>query len=121
MEDFSQALKRLDKVLQRGENEFIRDSAIKRFEIVFDLGWNTLKKFLQETHNTSCVSPITCFREVLKKGVIDHDTFWIEVKETRNLTVHAYNKNSDEKVYRALPETLIHFRSLYEATKRSNS
>lgn len=119
MEDFSQALKRLDEVLQQEKNEFIRDSAIKRFEIVFDLGWKTLKEFLQEMHNASCVSPITCFREALKKGVINNDTFWVQVKETRNLTVHAYHKDTAEQVYATLPEVLRHFQSLYESMKQT--
>lgn len=121
MEDFEKALQRLEEVLALEKDEIIRDSAIKRFEIVFDLGWKTLKAFLQEVHNASCMSPITCFREALKIGLIDHDTFWIEVKNLRNLTVHAYSRETAEEVYSALPDVLTHFQRLYNTMKTENS
>lgn len=120
MEDFEKALQRLEEVLALEKDEFIRDSAIKRFEIVFDLGWKTLKAFLQDVHNASCMSPITCFREALKLGLIDHEDFWLEAKNIRNLTVHAYNKETAEEVYTSLPDVLVHFRRLYEAMKTEN-
>ncbi len=122
MEDFEKALRRLEEVLQVKKDEFIRDSAIKRFEIVFDLGWKTLKAFLQDVHNSSaCVSPITCFREGLKVGLIEHDEFWIEIKNIRNLTLHAYNKETAEEVYAALPKVLSRFQQLYESMKRTEN
>lgn len=121
MEDFEKGLQKLKEVLAVEKNEIVRDSAIKRFEIVFDLGWKTLKAFLQEVHNASCMSPITCFREALKIGLIEHDTFWIEVKNLRNLTVHAYSRETAEEVYRALPDVLAHFQRLYDTMKIENS
>lgn len=121
MEDFEKALQRLEEVLAVEKNEIVRDSAIKRFEIVFDLGWKTLKAFLQEVHNISCMSPIMCFRAALKIGLIDHDTFWIEVKNLRNLTVHAYSRETAEEVYAALPNVLVHFQRLYDKMKSENS
>lgn len=120
LEDFEKSLQRLKEALAMEKDEFIRDSAIKRFEMVFDLGWKTLKAFLQEIHNASCASPITCFREALKLGLIEHDDFWIRIKNTRNLTVHAYSRETAEQVYDALPEALERFRGLCEKMKHEN-
>lgn len=121
MEDFEKALDRLEEALAVEKTEIVRDSCIKRFEIVFDLGWKTLKAFLQEIHNASCASPITCFREAIKIGLIEHDDFWLEVKNIRNLTIPTYNRETAEEVYATLPVVLKHFRELYRLMKKENS
>ena len=36
---FQKAVVRLEEVLKKEKNDFIRDSAIKRFELAFDLSW----------------------------------------------------------------------------------
>lgn len=41
-EDFQKALLRLEEVLKEKRSDIIRDSAIKRFEIAFDLVWKML-------------------------------------------------------------------------------
>ncbi len=115
-EDFGKALDRLTEVLKK-ENDpenIVRDSAIQRFEMVFDLGWKTVKAFLEEHYTITCTSPRGCFRELFHQGIIEHDSFWIEVTSLRNYTVHTYSEVLAKKVYASLPESLTHFRSLYE-------
>ena len=46
LNNFNKAVKNLEQVLDLNPNEFIRDSAIKRFEITFDLAWKTIKEYL---------------------------------------------------------------------------
>ncbi len=113
--DMERAVKRLKEVLEQPKNEFIRDSAIQRFEFCFDLAWKTLKAYLEEKHNVQCVSPKTCFREAYNKEVItDYDTFWLELADKRNLTVHTYKEDLAEEVYAILPKALEKFKELYE-------
>ena len=45
LEQLKKAVLKLEKVLELPENEFIRDSAIQRFEFCLDLSWKTLQKF----------------------------------------------------------------------------
>lgn len=45
---YEQALGRLQDVFQQEKNEFIRDSAVQRFEFTFDLSWKLLKALLEE-------------------------------------------------------------------------
>jgi hypothetical protein len=70
----------------------VRDSAIQRFEISFELCWKFLKAYLEEQHNASCTSPRTCFRAAFKHGVIDNDPFGIDLTVLRDYTVYTYNE-----------------------------
>ncbi len=117
--DMEEAVKRLKEVLDQPKNDFIRDSAIKRFEFCFDLSWKTLKAYLEEAHNVTCVSPKTCFREGYNKGIIyEYDNFWLKLADLRNETVHTYKEALAEQVYAVLPEALKKFESLLESLKK---
>jgi len=120
-EDFEKALTRLGEVLKEEKNEIVRDSAIKRFELAFDLAWKTTKAFLEEQHNISCVSPRNCFREAFRIGVIEYDDFWIELTSMRNYTVHAYSEVLAEKIYAGLPHSLEAFQKLNDALKNERT
>lgn len=111
-EDLANALTRFEEALQKEETEFIRDSAIKRFELIFDIAWKAPKAFLEENHNTTCASPQSCFREAFRVGLIDYDDGWLEIAKTRNRTAHIYNEKLANAVYRELPQTLTLFRKL---------
>jgi nucleotidyltransferase substrate binding protein (TIGR01987 family) len=114
--DFIWMIRRLDEALALPKNDIVRDSAIQRFEISFELCWKLLKAHLEEEHNVSCTSPRACFRAAFKHGVIANDPFWIELTVLRNYTVHTYNEERAERVYSRLPETLSRFRAVVDAT-----
>lgn len=114
IEDFEKSLSRLEEVLKMEKNDIIRDSAIQRFEIVFDLAWKTLKTFLEEYHNVVCTSPRNCFKEAFRQKLIAYDEFWINVTSIRNYTVHTYSEKIAEKVYEALPQALEYFKKIFE-------
>lgn len=111
-EDFQNAASRLEQVLGEEKTDIVRDSAIQRFEIAFELAWKTAKAFLEEYHSTKCVSPQNCFREAFRVGLIDYDDEWIQLAKTRNLTVHIYKEELADKVYAQLPKALEKFREL---------
>ena len=113
--DFVKALTRLEEALALPKNDIVRDSAIQRFEISFELCWRFLKAYLEEEHNTACTSPRTCFRAAFRMGVIADDPFWIELTVLRNYTVHTYNEERAEYVYSRLPETVGRFRAVLDA------
>jgi len=114
--DFTSAVARLDEALALPKEAIVRDAAIQRFEICFELCWKYLKAFLEREHNVDCTSPRTCFRAAFKHGVITEDSFWIELTELRNYTVHTYNERLADLVYDRLPETVARFRLVLEAT-----
>lgn len=119
LEDFEKALKRFADVLQEPKNEFIRDSAIQRFEFTFDLCWKTVKSFLEEKHGIVCASPKNCFREAYKQGLIEFDNFWLELTDWRNKTSHTYKEDLAESIFKVLPRTLTNFKELLDAIKQA--
>ena len=78
-------------------NDIVRDSAVKRFELPFDLSWKTVKAYL-ESEGIPCYSPKSCFREAFRQGMISHDNFWIQLVDMRNEATHTYNEDVAEKI-----------------------
>lgn len=119
-EDFQNSINRLEDVLNQKKNEFIRDSAIQRFEIAFEMAWKTVKSFLEENHNTVCLSPKTCLKDAYARRVIDHDEFWFKMADLRNETAHTYKETVAEKVYSQLPEVLKYLKILLSKIKEES-
>jgi nucleotidyltransferase substrate binding protein (TIGR01987 family) len=115
-EDFTAAVTRLEHALALPKDDIVRDSAIQRFEISFELCWKFLKAFLEEEHNAVCTSPRACFRAAFKNGILENDPFWIDLTVLRNYTVHTYSESLADYVYDRLPETTRRFRAVLEAT-----
>jgi nucleotidyltransferase substrate binding protein (TIGR01987 family) len=109
---FEKALKRLEMALNAPKNEFVRDSAIQRFEFTLDLSWKMLKAYIEESKGIICHSPKDCFREAYRQKIIQYDDRWIHLVDLRNETVHTYNEDLAEMIYKELPEALILFKSL---------
>lgn len=111
---FSQALSKLDLVLAQPKDEFIRDSAIQRFEFTLDLAWKSLKAYLKDLHGLDCNSPKSAFREAFSVGLLKYDEFWLTLVDKRNETVHTYNESLAEDVYKILPEAVVKFTELLQ-------
>ena len=118
--DFQEALKRLEEVLREQKTDIVRDSAIKRFELAFDLAWKALKALLEEQHAISCASARNCFREAFRVGIIDYDEGWLGLISDRNYTAHMYKESLAEKIYAELPQKLILFQKLKKALENES-
>jgi len=112
IKQFQKAVKRLKDALKQKKNEFIRDSAIQRFEFTFDLSWKVIKEFLEENHGVLCSSPKSCFREAYKQGLLDYDDIWMKMTDKRNLTAHTYHEETAEEIYSLLPGYLSGFEEI---------
>ena len=105
-QQFERAVFRLEEVLGLKKDEFMRDSAIKRFEMTFDLSWKTVKAYLEESKGVPCASPKGCFREAYRQGLLDYDEFWLELMDLRNQALHIYQEELAEQIYQKLPKAL---------------
>ena len=114
-EDLAAAVNRLEQALALPKDDIVRDSAIQRFEISFELCRKFLKAHLEEEHNASCSSPRSCFRAAFRNGVLDNDPFWIDLTVLRNYTVHTYSEPLADYVYARLPEAAQRFRTVLAA------
>ena len=108
----------MEEVLKEKKNSINRDSAIKRFEIAFDLSWKLVKAFLEEEKGVKCASPKDCFREAYHQGLIDYDDLWIKMTDLRNEAIHTYNEKFADEFYKKLPDMLKLLRSLREKIKK---
>ena len=61
LEDFERAVKRLEEVLELKKTPVVRDSAIKRFELCFDLAWKSIKNY-SKFQGIEYYSPRECFK-----------------------------------------------------------
>jgi nucleotidyltransferase substrate binding protein (TIGR01987 family) len=89
---------KLNEALDQEYSEFIRDSVIKRFELVFELLWKLLKR-LAELELIECYSPKSAFQAGFQMGLIKNETVFLSILEYRNLTVHTYNEEQAERVF----------------------
>jgi len=95
---FKNAYEKFADVMQQKKDEYIRDSAIQRFEFTFELAWKTIKAHLEEK-GIRVDAPKDAIREAFRIGLIGDDPTWLEMIKTRNLTSHVYNEAMAEKVY----------------------
>lgn len=100
---FRRAVERLAAALARPKDEFVRDSAIQRFEFCFELAWKVLQSYL-EVQGLEARSPRAAIRGAFQVGLLPEDSKWLEMLELRNLTSHSYDEALAEKIYATLPE-----------------
>ncbi len=111
-EDFKNIIQRLEEVLAVPQNDISRDSAIKRFELCFDLAWKSIKLCAKQ-QGQECYSPRECFKTAFQLRLIDHDASWLKMIEDRNTTAHLYKEVYAEEVFTRLPSYLELFQKLY--------
>lgn len=116
LEQFERVVGRLADALEKEKDEYIRDSAIQRFEFTFELSWKTMKAFLEE-QGITVYSPRDSIRSAFQVGLIEEDPDWLETIELRNLTSHTYNEATAEEIYEKLPKTLTLYRLLLNKLK----
>lgn len=117
LDDFVEALDRLEEVLDLPVNDVVRDAAIKRFEICFELGWKSVQRSLRH-EGLDCRSPRRCFELAYQQGWID-DASWVAMIRDRNLTAHTYDRALAERVHEKLPAHYEAMRGLAEALSRT--
>ena len=116
IEDFSKMINNLEQSLKQEENEFMRDSAIKRFELCFDLAWKSIKNYAKK-QGVECYSPRQCFKEAYQLKLIDYDNQWIKMIDDRNLSTHLYNEDCADGIYDKLGDYLKMFKQLLKKLK----
>lgn len=110
------AIGRFSEALRQEKNEFIRDSAILRFEFTFELIWKTLKVYLAE-QGITVATPRESIKAAYKAGLIKEDANWLETIRLRNLTTHTYDEAIAEQIYGALPAVSILYQDLLQELK----
>ena len=112
LEDFSKSIERLREILILKKNAINRDSAIKRFELCFDLSWKSIKIYAK-IQGVECYSPRSCFKTAFQLKLFEYDKRWLKMIDDRNLSTHVYHEELADQVYESLPLHLSLFENLY--------
>ena len=94
-ENYKQALSNLsetiDCIQKKGNSKIYTMALIQAFEMTFELGWRTLKDYL-EYSGIMVNTPRNSIKEAFKMNFINDGQGWIEMMEARNKTVHTYKE-----------------------------
>ncbi len=90
------------------KEEFIIEITTKRFEYTYKSMWKTVKEFLR-LRGIECNSPKSCFRELLKEGIIpeDFEETLANMVFLRNTLVHVYDEKQAKEIYEKLKSKSI--------------
>ena len=111
LEDLKKLIAKLEEVLNLEKSEVIRDSAIKRFELSFDLAWKCIQSYARR-EGVECHSPRACLKTAFQLNLIDYNADWLKMLDDRNLTVHIYKEKYADEVYSRLPQYVELFKHL---------
>lgn len=111
------AFRRLEAALDQPKNEFIRDSAIQRFEFTFEVMWKCLKVHAEEA-GVRVYSPRDSLRAAFQLGLVQDDPLWMRMLKDRNLTSHTYSESTAEEIFSHLADYRILIRQLLVALEK---
>ena len=114
---FVRSLARFSEILSTPKTVANRDSAIKRFELTYELAWKSIQERLK-FKGLIARSPRDSLEQALSQGMIADDPLWLRMLEDRNASVHTYNEKLADEIYRRLKAYLRLFRLLGESLRK---
>lgn len=103
IEQYKKAIINLEEVLSKDFDEIIRDSAIQRFEICYEIAWKAIKQTLLFTGTETGNSPRDIFKNAFKLFLIEDENIWLDILTQRNLSTHTYSEELANSLYQKLP------------------
>ncbi|PIU36843.1 nucleotidyltransferase [Candidatus Roizmanbacteria bacterium CG06_land_8_20_14_3_00_34_14] len=103
-EDLNKALGRLkEAVALPADSTINQDATIQRFEFTFELAWKLIQS-IEKENSINVYGVKTVIREATKLNLIDEPNKWFEFLENRNLSVHTYEEEIAQRVYKSAKE-----------------
>ncbi len=70
----------------------VRDGVIQRFEFTFELAWKSMKEYMEDQGSTAPLQfPKQVMKEAYAAGIINDETVWLDMLDSRNTTSHIYD------------------------------
>jgi nucleotidyltransferase substrate binding protein (TIGR01987 family) len=73
-------------------NKFEKQGLIQCFEYTFELGWKTMKDYLEE-QGLSTTTPRMAIQTAYQAQIIGDGHVWLDALQKRNLMAHTYNED----------------------------
>lgn len=114
--EYIKAVTALEKALSEDFSDIVRDASIQRFEFCIELAWKVSKKQM----GTLTSSPKQVIREMAQAGLISEVKIWLLAVDKRNLSVHTYNEELANEVFKFISDFFPHLKELSNTlTQRS--
>lgn len=76
-----------------------KEGCIQRFEYAFELGWKTMKDFLEgEGVSLPVITPATVIRAAYEARLVHDGQVWMDALDARNKMSHTYDFSKFEQV-----------------------
>lgn len=95
------AYSQFTEALKIAKSDLEKAGVIQYFEFTYELAWKTLKRILKE-RGKDLNSPKMVIREAALEKFLDSPELWFEFTEDRNRTVHTYNKDVANDIFKDL-------------------
>ncbi len=106
IQNFANALNKLQEGIRQAEDELERDGVLQRFEFTFELFWKTLKRIL-EYEGFQCQSPRTCIKQAFKSEIVVDKESFLDMLVDRNSTSHIYDEHKAKEIFERIKDTYI--------------
>ena len=80
-----------------------RAGIVQIFEFTFELGWKTLKDYLEE-QGVKAAFPRDVIKEAFRTQLIEDGDTWMDMLDKRNLMAHTYDDDKAELAFRLIQD-----------------
>ena len=96
------AVKSLESSLPEAGARTLRAGVIQHFEVAYELGWKTMRRWLENNIGSAAVDGvprIELFRLARENRLIDDPELWMHFHRARNKTSHVYGHAAAQEVF----------------------
>lgn len=107
--NFQKAFFQLENAVKKGNlSDLERSGLIQTFEYTYELGWKTLKDYL-EAEGIITKTPRETIQEAFKASIVTDGHTWIDALENRNLLSHSYEETLSRKAEELIKNSYFSF------------
>ncbi|MDR9498541.1 MAG: nucleotidyltransferase substrate binding protein [Hydrogenovibrio sp.] len=106
-ENYLKALGQLSSALSDHDESaeaLIKEGILQRFEFTHELAWRVMKDYLEYEGHQGITGSRSACRLAFSVGLIDDGQVWMDMIESRNRTVHAYDERILEREFAKVQE-----------------
>ena len=92
LENFRKAMGRLEEMLQRNEDDAVRDAVVLRFLFTFEMAWKAAYYYLAARGERIEKSSWAVLREAFTAHLIKDVAKWDDLRKYRNVIGHEYDE-----------------------------
>lgn len=106
LNNYGKALHQMTRMMNKYPelNDFELQGLIKSFEYTFELAWNVIKDYYSYQGITTIQGSRDAFRMAYNRGLIQNGSVWMNMIDSRILTVHSYDEETAGKIINSITE-----------------